>query len=999
MNDGPLQSEGLQVNPDALEEENVVSSTLNPEFSRNSGAVVNQILKSGTNTFHGNAFYFYRDTFLNNGNYFSQTRPQYHQNLYGGTFGGPVFHNKLFFFLAYQGLRQRTGETQTQPTFSQDMFAGQFSSDLNYATQAPNSAGLTDNPLPFNVGGCIAGETWNQCFPNGVVNIPTNQWNSIASKLTQQFIPQANYFISGTPYYNFNANDTAAQDQGIIRVDYTPTSHDTVWASTVFQSSPSTSALSFGGGSFPGFGSVQAEHFKIFSAAWTHTFNASTLNELRAGYYRNNFAAVEPATPTLPSSYGFDINPQNSAAPGLPYISVGNYFNLGFSLEGPQPRLDTNMTFADNFTKVLGAHSLKIGGSYEQFRVSNPFDFYNNGGFSYGGGGQYSSGDPVIDFELGIPDSYAQTSNGFIDAIAQEVYAYAQDNWKISPDLTLNYGIAWDAESPNRNEQFDGLGIVCWANSNAQSKIFPGGPPGLTYPGDPGCNTSGGPTTHYNRFGPRVGFAWSPSSGPSKIIGTPGSHDFSVRGGYGIYYNRDQEEQSLQNLENPPLFYFSRGAGQLGGSPSFAAPFTDVTGNQNVSYPTNQFPFTVPTAGSTIDWADQYNELGLSTFDPKYNVPYIQNFNLNVQRSIGSKTVLQIGYVGSLGHNLASWYEGDQITPQGHALCVAGAPIDIGGTAHTCNDSTVRSNVHVYFPQFTDQPAIVPNSGNGAISTLPNGIPWYLSVARQNTENASNYNALQISLIQARTHGLSATFAYTYSHGLDNGSGYESTTGGPVAGTHVQIYTPGFTYLNYGDSDYDARHRFVTSYVYEIPITAGMNKNLLMREALGGWEIAGITTLQTGFPIPFSEGLTRSLWCDNSYFGCGEVPELSNAHLKSLNPRAPGNAWFDTSGFSPEPVGTFGNTKRNFFHGPGYNYSNLQLSKNFHLSADGVRYLQLRVEAFNAFNHANFADPGATRNSPNFGTITGVNQPASFGGDTGDPQPGRAVQLAGKFYI
>ncbi len=660
INDGPLQDEGIQINPDALQEEGIIVSTLNPEYARNSGAIINQVVKAGSNQFHGDAFEFYRDTFMNSLPWFATAVPQFHQNLYGATLGGPVIHDKLFFFLGYQGFRNRTGASNSNPTLSAADFQGDFSDDFNYATGGANSAGLTSNPIPFAIGACAAGTPWSTCFPTANVTVDPSQWNPISAAATQKFVPQPNQ--GG----NFAFNTAAAEvaDQGIIRADFTPTSKDTIWASGIFQSSPSNSTLSFGGGSFPGFGTVQAEHFKIFSAAYTHTFSATTLNELRLGYYRFNFAAVEPSNPALPSSYGFTgIAPQDTSAPGFPYLSIGQ-FALGNSYEGPQPRLDTNLSYADNFTKILGAHSLKIGASYEQFRVDNPFSYLNNGYFFFDGGtqggGLYSSGDPYLDFELGIPDGYEQTSNGRIDALAAEAYAYAQDSWKLSPDVTINYGLSWDVEYPNLNDQFSGLGINCWTNSNTESTVFPGAPPGLSFPGDKGCNRAGGPTPHYNRIGPRVGFAWSPSTGPSKLIGEPGSHDLSVRFGYGIYYNRDQEEQSLQNLEDPPFLLISQGIGDVGGSPSLADPFTDVSGAGSIP---NKFPYAIPTPGDTnIDWQGLYYLLGLATFDTHYSVPYVQNFNLNIQRSLPSNMILQVGYVGSLGHRLASWYDGDAIT-------------------------------------------------------------------------------------------------------------------------------------------------------------------------------------------------------------------------------------------------------------------------------------------------------------------------------------------------
>jgi Carboxypeptidase regulatory-like domain len=989
INDPALQSEGIQINPDAIQEENIVTSTMNPEFSRNSGAVINQVLKNGTNKLHGSGFEFYRDTFMNNGDYFSPTRPVFHQNLYGGTLGGPVFRNKLFFFLGYQGLRNRTAQTSTPETLNADQFNGNFTNDTNYANSgAPNSAGLTNNAIPFNIttsaGTCVADpgakkpETWADCFNSGIVNIPTSAWNPVASNLIKTYVPQSNLTLGNQAYYNFNPVNTEGSDQGIMRVDFTPSSRDSIWAASIFQSAPSASTLTFGGGSFPGFGSVEANHYKLFSASWTHTFTPTKLNELRASYYRNPFGAVGVAQVVQPSSLGFSINPQDPQS-GVPYLGIGNYFNLGFSFEGPQPRLDTNLTYADNFTWIRGSHTIKFGGLFEQFRVHNPFDLYNNGLYSFNGAGTYSSGDPLVDFALGIPDSFNQTNNGFINAVSEEIYGYVQDNWKVSPDFTFNFGLAWDVEKPNMNHQDGGLGIVCWQNSSAESGVFPGAPPGLGFPGDPGCNNAGSPVPHYNRFGPRIGFAWSPSSGPSKLIGTPGAHDLSIRAGFGLYYNRDQEEQSLQNLEDPPFLYVSHGAADLGGSPSLANPYTDVTGDASVSE-ANPFPYTAPTAGATVNWP-LYSELELAAFDKSYSVPYTYNYNINIQRSIGGNMVAQIGYVGSVSHRLPSWFDGDGITPAGHAACLTD-PVCSGNPAF----------VRLLDPQYAAQPAIVPGTAGGGLGG--NGIPWYLSVGDQNSEGSSNYNSFQASLIKAPSHGLQFTVAYTYSHALDDGSGYESATG---SGGRVHNFVPGFSYLNYGSSDFDARHRISTSYVYTVPVAGFLRNNVIAREALGGWGISGVTALQTGFPVGINYGTQNSLWCDEfSYFGCPDVPNTSNFHLKQSNIRSATNQFFDTTPFSAEPLGTFGNTTRNFLHGPGFDYTNLSVTKNIHFSADNARYIQLRLEAFNAFNHANFANPNGTFLSGSFGRVTAVDHSAD---PNSDPTPGRVIQIAGKFYF
>ena len=984
INDGPLQDQEININPDALGEFNVVSSTLNPEFARNSGAVLNEIIKSGTNQFHGSGFEFYRDTFLNNGSYFSPVRPTYHKNDYGGTFGGPLFKNRTFFFLAYEGLRSATSTTTlTRVPYAGSIASGNFTPDANQLTKATNGSGLSTNAIPFAMTGssgatCPAGTAWNACFApnaNGQVIVPTSNYNSIASNLANTYVPAPNFSLSTTPYYNFNSPNTNAQDQGVVRIDEQLTPRDLLWFSSVFQSSPDTTGLPFGGATLPGFTEIDTAHIKIFTGDYSHTFNTSTLNNLHAGYFRYFFGAVEPLHPVLPSSLGFSgITPQLPSAAGVPVMNLTGLFTLGFSFEGPQPRHDANYDFADNFSKVLGNHDLKLGAHFERFSVDNPYYQDNSGDFSYAGTGVFSSGDPLIDFMLGIPDGYEQASGGIINAHAQEIYVYAQDNWKVSDSLTLNYGLAWDTESPYANVQYGGEGIFCWAPTG-QSKIFPTAPPGQLYPGDNGCNRNGGPTTKYDHFSPRFGFAWSPNSGPSKLIGTPGSHLFAVRGGFGLYFNRDSEEASLQNLADAPFGLASGGALGAGGSPGFANPYQDVANRSGLSL-ANPFPFVPPAVGAPINFNSFEPQFAYS-IDPKYSVPYTYNFNLNVQRALPSNMVLQIGYVGSLGRRLVRAYEADQITPAGHAACVAN-PACVASASVTS----------AAFPQYFTQPGV--NS---------DGNPYFYTVGRTFTNGSSSYDALQISLTKGLTHGLYLTLAYTYAHALDNSSGYESSTGGGDSGGGVVNQTPGFQYLGYGDSDYDARNRFVALYNYEIPILRSMNEHAIMRETLGGWHITGTTTLQTGFPVAiFESGTNASLWCNGSqttYFGCADVPETSSFHIPTMNPRNTGNYWFNPSPFSAEPIGTFGNVKRNFLHGPGFNYSNIELYKNFPLGRTEARYIQLRLESYNTFNHPNFALPNGNFSAgPSFGQITNVIQPG-----TADPQPGRAVQIAGKFYF
>jgi hypothetical protein len=996
INDVLLNQPGITPNPDALAEINVISSTLDPEFSRNSGAVVDEALKSGTNQFHGNAFEFYRDTFLNNGNYFSPTRPPFHQNVFGGTLGGPIYKDHAFFFVAYQGLRNRTAQTQLTPVFSPSQRSGGFSPQLS------------SNPIPFPSGlqgangFCPAGTPWNQCFPTG--QVPIANFNSIASNLLQKYVPLPNYISGGVNYYAFNAPNSAGDDQGIIRIDNQLTSHNALWASTIFDSSPSTNTLplpsteSTGtGATLPGFAADNSAHTKIFNASWTHIFNSTTLNELRAGYFRYNFAELEPAPSTLtaPSSFGFNIVPQDPSVATLPYINVNGYFALGFSTNGPQPRKDENYNYVDNFSKVAGQHNLKFGVKLERFIFSNPFYFENSGAYNFNTSAVYTSGDPALDFMTGVPANYAQQSGSFIDVRAWEYYAYAQDHWKVSDTLTLSYGVGYDVETPFENLQYRGVGVTCWYPNNAQSKIFPGAPPGLLYPGDSGCNRSGGAVTHWDHFAPRIGFAWSPESAFGLLTGTPAQHELVIRGGFGVYWNRGQSEGMQENSSDPPFSLTTEGAASLGGNPSFANPFQDIAGTPGASYTSNPFPYTVPTPGPNVNFSSLY-PTEMDDVSSDFNVPYTYNYNLNVQRSLPSNMVLTIGYVGSLGRRLMRAFDGDHFTQAGHAACLngtgTGAPITLGGNTFSCVQ--LAGSQSLYFPGNKVQPAVVPESQIPGV--LPNGIPYYLSIGAMYTNGMSNYNSLQISLAKAPTHGLYFTLAYTYSHGLDNASSLEGSAANGL-GTN---WVPGFQQLSYGDSDYDARQRLVALYNYGIPLPRAIHDNPFIRSIFGDWHLSGVTALQTGFPVTiYDAGVYNSLYCDQfSFISCPDVPNTSTFKIKTLNPRHSGNYWFNPSTFSQEPVGTFGNVKRNFFHGPGFNYSNFEIYKNIPVGKlDSPRYFQVRLETYNAFNHANFANPNGNfgAGAP-FGVINSVVQPVDTGGD---PQPGRSIQLAGKFYF
>ena len=953
-NDLPLNTAGIVPSPDAISEFNLITNTINAEYGRNSGAIVNALIKSGTNGIHGDGFEFYRDTFLNSKNYF-QPAQVFHQNTYGGTLGGPVWKDHTFFFASYQGRRARAPQTTSvQTVYSAAERGGDFSTD----------GALSTNTIPFalqgETGPCgpgTANTTYDTCFPTGHIS-PAN-FNSISQALVTKYVPLPNTVSNG---FTFNPVQKQKQDQGILRLDHNFNQNNTIWFYGYLESAPTIRDLPFTGSTLPGFGDQNLAHNKQFVASYTHIFSSTALNEFRVGYTRFNLALVTPQTVVLPASLGFTgITPQFAGGAGAPRLdiggSAGQSFSLGFSSNGPQPRKDQTYQATDNFSKLIGTHNLKFGIDGRKFQVDNPFYGNNNGQFQFQGGGTYTTGIGGLDFLLGIPDSYNQASGGRIDAKAYETYSYAQDTWKASDALTLNYGIGWQIDTPLNNNQNKGLGINCVDLGAQQSKIFPTAPAGLLFPGDRGC-TKSGYTINYKDVGPRFGFAYSPDFG--RLSGG-NAHKASIRGAFGVFYNRTEEEGALQNLGAVPFSLTSTGAGDAGGSPSFASPYNDIAGTPGSSL-ANKFPFVPPAAGSVIDFT-QYNPLSLNTISPKLQAPYAMNFNLNVQRELPSKTIMTVAYVGSLGRHLLRTYEANPITLAGQAACAA-------------DPKCVRNriNQHNLYPTH---------------SVLPGNV--FASDGQQVTDGTSNYNSAQVSFNKQATHGFQGTVAYTYSHALDNGSGLEDTGFGNRG---INPY-PQFAYLNYGDSGFDARHRLVVSYDYELKLPGGWKP--IAKTLLGGFHIFGITTVATGFPVTLSQtGDYHSLTCDQfSYYACPDNPNVLNYSIKHLDPRhsagttlsgkARTNYYFAPQSFSKEATGQlFGNSKRNFFHGPGINNTDLTLAKDFTIRE---RYrTELRLEAYNAFNHTQFNLPNGNISSVNFGRITSAG-------------PGRLIQLGGKFYF
>lgn len=953
-----------RISPDAIGEFNLITSTINPEYGRNSGGVLNAIVKSGTNQFHGDAFEFYRDTFLNSRAFFQTTAPVFHQNQYGGTLGGPIWKDHTFFFISYQGTRNREPDTNGSgqtTVFTQAQRNGYFP-DIASSTTASPIALEGSNGATY-----AAGTPYNVLFPNG--QIPAADFNPVALNLLKS-VPLPN--LDGNQY-SFNPVETQDLEQGLFRVDHTIGNKDSIWAYALWEHDPSIHTLPFLGSTLPGNGENDTEFETQAVVQWSHTFNPTTLNEFRVAFTRLNYDALSPTNVELPSSLGFTgITPQFPSTASAPTIDITGYFNLGFSPYGPAPSIDNTYQLHDDFSKVVGSHTLKVGFDGRRYEVNAPAEDFNNGVFSFGGAGTYTTGDPGADFLLGIPDSYEQSSGGFQNFRTYEYYSYLQDSWKATNNLTFNYGLGWQIDTPYNNLRFGGEDNDCF-RPGEQSTVYPTAPVGLVFPGDPGCTTSGY-YQHNDNVGPRFGFAYAPDWGP---ISGGKSQKFVIRGGFGVYFNRTEEELGYQQLSAVPFSIFSLGVGGIGGSPSFANPFADIAGGPSVA---NPFPFTPAPKGSAVDFS-QFEPLDFNSVNPNFTDPYAMNFNLNIQRELPGNMLLQVGYVGAQGRHLEITYEGNPISPAGQAECAADP-----------NCIANRLNQQILYPDHT--------------MYAPGNI--FASVGEQGTFGVSSYNSLQVQLQKRLSHGLTFQASYTWAHSIDDTSGYEASGGISGAGRGTNPYD--FA-LNRGDSTFDARHRFVINYDYEVPSLTRFWNNGFVKHVLDGWRVGGITTLQTGFPVIVYESDDRSLTCSPawSYYNCWDTPNvvgfpgvydprnatLVNTTLGGTTPAS--NYYFNPNAFALETIGQLGNEGRNNFHGPGLNQTDLVLAKEFRWTE--VRRIELRLEAFNVFNHTQFAF-----NGPSIGyNSTNIDSPTFAQTLTTQPLTlqtvGRVVQLGAKIYF
>lgn len=891
---------------DAIAEFRILTHTANAEFGHSTGSTTNIITRSGANEFHGSLWNFVRNNAMDAKSFFADSVEPLQRNQFGGTFGGPIKKDKTFFFLYYEGVRDQQGETTRTTVPSDAERTGNFADQCTTLGGTFNSQGMCSNPN---------GQLLNFFVPNNSPPqpVPFNQLSGInpLSQTLLNYYPLAN---SGPFTYVGTQMMTSNSDQFGVRVDHYLTSRDTLNFRYSFGQANEVDPLSSIGANVPGFPVGQDQRNQNFVATETHTFSPSLIGVLRASYLRNKFLLGENINHTDPASLGFQYTPSLESAIGPPFIQIGGYASVGDPITGPRNTYQNTFDYSGSLTWVTGPHQIKFGGGYEYDQINVLQGIATNGFFVFS---TFPFSNAFASFLFGQPVVFLQGGGDFYRGLRGQAFnLYGQDTWKLSRRFTVNYGLRYEVPSPYTEiHNYQNLWIP-----GRQSVVFPSAPEGLLYPGDPGVPRGLIPTDRA-AFAPRVGFAWD----------VTGTGRWVVTSAYGIFYDPYYTGPGgpLQDAISAPPYLQTPQVS----TPNFADPFN------------GQNPFN-----GTFS-----QDMTLLVLNPHLRLPYAQDWNLNIERAIGSDWLLEVGYIGTKGTKLPRFIEANP------AVYVPG-------------DSTQDN---------ADQRRLY--SGCTLTGTTP---CTYSSVGEIAGIADSSYNALQVSLKKRFGHGFSMLASYTLSKTLDDVSSFNITGSASqsVAGENDLAQNPFDVKSEWGRSMFDARHRLVVSYQWSLPWFS--HSQNWYGHVLGNWQVNGITTLMSNTPFTVYDSSDPSEQ--------GSAPEISG--FFSSRPNIVGNpnagvcpggiairtpqCWFNTSAFAHAATGQFGDVGRNTMDGPAFQQWDFSALKNIPIHEN--MSLQFRAEIFNIFNNVNFELPNNDINSPGFGQIEAA-------------QPGRIVQLALKF--
>jgi hypothetical protein len=786
------------------------------------------------------------------------------------------------------------------------------------------------------------------------------------------------------------------------------------------------------------------------NATHTWTIGSTSVNEFRFSYFREGQGKFDTPTRTslvqdscgtgsasafcftgttdqpltdssgnaLATSKAYGIYPHIGAAKeGLPYISVGGGFSLGNNSEGQLPQTGNTYQFADNFSKLVGNHSFKFGGDI-RYQMFNQFLYYNlNGILNFNSGGANDTGDTYANFFLGLPNNFSEGSAQQELVRSTSIYLYAQDSWKIRSNLTLNYGLRWEMNTPltdigqkvqtYRPGQLSKI-YPCFDPTNpsaGQAACDAAGttPLGLVFPGDKGV-PNGLTDTYFKAFAPRLGINYSPGWNDDGLLKalTGGPNKTTISAGWGLFYNPIEQLVLEQFSAEPPF-----GGSNFISDPVFQAPFVTQAGTVNP----NPFNGVLnPPRGQAIDWASFRSILLFGQFPSQLRTQYSAQYNLTIKRELPGNILFQIGYVGSQGHRLLASYDinhGNPDTCNGLAA-IPGVLTGPGGSPTSCSSQSADGSF--YIPPGTVIPSITNiynpsvnglvlpyNAASGGSLSVPSGtvvgsngitlvglrqyssplcqplsgtgcpadgVPVFSNIFTENTVAYSNYNSLQVLVEKRYSHGLQFSGAYTYSKSLDNASSFESSL------------NPINLNATYGPSLFDARHRFVFNYVWELPVP---KYDGFKGQMLNGWQLSGIVTYQVGFPVRITSSDDIEEFTSTFFEAPGEpnwAAGYPTTHLTKWNPKTHSGLTFDPHQFTNATVtpGTIGNAPRSICCQPGIANWDMGFFKGFQLK-EQLR-MEFRGEIYNIWNHAQFYSvDGNVSDGPTFGLAQKVRDP------------------------
>jgi hypothetical protein len=963
---------GILSSIDSIQEFKVLTYDYSAEYGYRAGPTVLVTTKAGSNDFHGSLFEFFRNTSLDAKSFFAILPEKFNLNQFGGSIGGPVRKNKTFFFVDGEQKFQRKGVTFTGLVPTQEMRNGDFTHDVfgnvaapivnpNVSTTASFQCDGAGNAIPANPNGSQpAGVPCNK--------IPSNLINPIAQKMINLYpLPNAN-----NPGGNFNfVNEPVRsldETKFDIRLDNNFSSTDTMFARFSYDQANSIVPGGGGPGSFAesnAFGSNQVivNHGRNVALSETHVFSPNTINQISGGYNRifdyiasQGTGSCEAAIVGIPGA-NLNCNASNVCAPnGISCGLTSTQFDGGFWALGDRgfaPFIGGTNVFSlnDSLDMIRGKHDIKVGLGIRANQMNVRTEGFQDGFWTVTG---FWTGNPESDFLLGLPSLaiHDQTFFGSTTGRRWKTFRpYAQDDWRVTRNLTINIGLAWNLTSP----------ISEVANRQSNFDPFTGT---FNIAGNTGFGPNAGKWVgiHYDKdaLEPRIGAAWKPW----------GSDRTVLRAGYAIFHDSSWSQGAQGLWQNPP-YYAESDRFAFGGNCTFAtAACASVPGNtpSAISLSDGFQIFTAPPNPADFTGTIQSQ-------NPNFKLGEVQQFNVNVERELPGEILLTAGYAGSRSSHIL--IDGNNINVTTPAACGVTPGYTLG-----CGPG--GSALPIPFPAFP-----------------------FSTISNISDQGRATYNSLQIKAeTKSSRHGIYALIGYTYAHTYDNG--FSDGLGSTLGATYYPL--PNARSLDWGLSQINLNNNFTASVIYDLPFGKGKHFGSewggALNTILGNWQVTAIEKITSGFPIFIIDTANDSgVNFENNGNSLNRPDKVGNPNksgsfaanpgCSATNIHTPNAVWFNPCAFVPAASGELGDASRTPVSGPGFVNTDFSLIKQFVLPWERMG-LNFRAEVFNLFNHPQFANPNAdinvaTVSNPLLGL---TNVPQGFGAINATVNNPRLFQFA-----